>query len=211
MADIKIRQIHVMAKKDQSKTEAVTETQLNSAYKSATVMEAFQENTDRDMFDFPSAMKILEKTAQQIKSGDLSRIEEMLISQAFALEVIFTKTVRTAIRQENLLQYEAHMRLGLKAQNQSRATLQALIQLKQPSQTAFIKQTNIAHGHQQVNNGVVQPSPEKFTKVPNELLEEKHGKWLDTGTKTKAKRVNTELEAVAEVHRGKNSKRKSKV
>ena len=44
-----------------------------------------------------------------------------------------------------------------------------------------------------------------------EKLEEKNGKWLDTGTKAKAKGVNTELEAVAKVHRGKNSKRQSKV
>ena len=196
MADIKIRQIHVMAKKDQSKTEAVTETQLNSAYKSATVMEAFQENTDRDMFDFPSAMKILEKTAQQIKSGDLSRIEEMLISQAFALEVIFTKTVRTAIRQENLLQYEAHMRLGLKAQNQSRATLQALIQLKQPSQTAFIKQTNIAHGHQQVNNGT---QLENKSNSQNKLLKDSYAK-LDTGTTTTTKGIDTTLESLDKVN-----------
>ena len=202
MADIKIRQIHVMAKKDQSKTEAVTETQLNSAYKSATVMEAFQENTDRDMFDFPSAMKILEKTAQQIKSGDLSRIEEMLISQAFALEVIFTKTVRTAIRQENLLQYEAHMRLGLKAQNQSRATLQALIQLKQPNQTAFIKQTNIAHGYQQVNNRI---QLENKSNSQNKLLGDIND--LDTRTKAAAEPVDSQLDALELLDRGENSRR----
>lgn len=41
---------------------------------------------------------------------------------------------------------------ALKAQNQCKATLQALVQLKQPSQTTFVKQANNAQGHQQVNN-----------------------------------------------------------
>jgi hypothetical protein len=101
--------------------------------------------------------------------------------------------------------------LCLKSQNQSRNTIQTLINLKQPNQTAFIKQqTNVANGHQQINNGATQSSPEKLANVTNELLEQQNGKWMDRGTKEKAKRVNTELEAVAEVHRSKNPKRQSK-
>ena len=66
-----------------------------------------------------------------------------------------------------MLQFQTHFNFALKAQNQFRATLQALIQLKQPNQTAFIKQANIAHGHQQVNN------PLENNPIPqNELLEE---------------------------------------
>jgi hypothetical protein len=57
------------------------------------------------------------------------------------------------------------MQLALKAQNQSRATLQALVQLKQPSQITFVKQANIAQGHQQVNN-----LSEKDITPQNELL-----------------------------------------
>ena len=96
--------------------------------------------------------------------------------------------------------------------SQAAPTIQTLINLKQPNQTAFIKQqTNLANGHQQINNGVAQPSPDKFPTVTNELLEEKHGEWLDGGKKAEAKGINTELEALGEVHRGKNSPRKSKV
>jgi len=76
---------------------------------------------------------------------------------------------------------------------------------------AFIKQqTNVAHGHQQVNNGINQSSPENFSKQPNELLESQDGKWLDRGKKAKAKSVNSKLEAMAEVHRGKNPEGKAK-
>lgn len=57
--------------------------------------------------------------------------------------------------------YQTVMKLALKAQNQSRATLHTLMQRHQPKQTAFIKQANIAHGHQQVNNQGSQESLEK--------------------------------------------------
>ncbi len=44
------------------------------------------------------------------------------------------------------------MRLALKAQNQTRTTLQTLAELKAPKQIAFVRQANI--GNQvQVNNG----------------------------------------------------------
>jgi hypothetical protein len=45
------------------------------------------------------------------------------------------------------------------------AILQALVQLKQLSQTTFVKQTNIAQGNQQVNN-----LPKKDITPQNELL-----------------------------------------
>ena len=45
------------------------------------------------------------------------------------------------------------MNLALKAQSQSRATIQAFVELKYPKQTNFVKQANIATGHQQINNG----------------------------------------------------------
>lgn len=65
---------------------------------------------------------------------------------------MFASLARHAKVQDKLLQYETHMRLAFIAQNQCRATLQALVQLKQPTHTQFIKQVNIAQGHQQVNN-----------------------------------------------------------
>lgn len=44
------------------------------------------------------------------------------------------------------------LRLALKAQAQSRATVEALAEVKNPRSVAFVKQANIAHGHQQVDN-----------------------------------------------------------
>jgi hypothetical protein len=147
-----------------------------------------------DDFDFQANMKVLERATKQIKSGDLSKIEEMYISQAMVLEVIFASLARRAKVQDKLLQYETHMRLALKVQNQCRATLQALVQPKQASQTTFVKQANIAQGHQQVNN-----LPEKNITPQNELLKDSHAK-LDNGTTPTV--IDTMLEALDKVDRG---------
>jgi hypothetical protein len=95
--------------------------------------------------------------------------------------------------------------LALKSQNQSRNTLQALINLKQPASTQFIKQANIAQGHQQVNN-----LAEKNITLQNELLRGNHEE-LDSGTTTTAKRIDTTLETVGKVHRRKDTGRQEKV
>jgi iron only hydrogenase large subunit-like protein len=63
---------------------------------------------------------------------------------------------------------QALMNLAFKAQNQSRLTLQALLGLKQPKRSTFVKQANIAHGHQQVNN-----LAEKNQNSQNKALERK--------------------------------------
>jgi hypothetical protein len=47
---------------------------------------------------------------------------------------------------------QALMSLAFKAQNQSRATLQELVDFKQPRKPTVVKQANISQGHQQVNN-----------------------------------------------------------
>lgn len=180
--------------KDQTKEEAIAEFNSKSEFLSTAVKESFDIGLGDD-FDFQANMKVLESATKQIKSGDLSRVEEMYISQAMALEVMFASLARRAKAQDRLLQYETHMRLALKAQNQCRATLQALVQLKQPSQTTFVKQANIAQGHQQVNN-----FPEKNITPQNELLKDSYAK-LDNGTTPTTKGIDTTLEALEKINR----------
>jgi len=180
--------------KDQTKEEAIAEFNSKSEFLSTAVKESFDIGLG-DNFDFQANMRVLESATKQIKSGDLSRVEEMYISQAMALEVMFSSLARRAKAQDRLLQYEAHMRLALKAQNQCRATLQALVQLKQPSQTTFVKQANIAQGHQQVNN-----LPEKNITPQNELLKDSYAK-LDNGTTPTTKGIDTTLEALETINR----------
>jgi len=162
-------------------------------------------NTDSvsKQVDMEFARKVIGQGIEELKKGNLDKLEEMLYSQAVALNMMFASLSMKASIQTNVDVRQTLTNLCLKSQNQSRNTIQTLINLKQPNQTSFIKQqTNVAGGHQQINNGVIPSSPENFANVTNELLEVNHGKWLDTGTKATAKRFDTELEALGEVHRG---------
>jgi hypothetical protein len=198
-------------KEGQSLEQATTEYLLDAKTLGAFVVDG-NINSVSSQIDLEFARGVIGQGIDEIKKGDLSKLEEMLYSQAVALNMMFTNLSRRASIQTNVDIRAVLANLALKSQNQSRSTIQTLINLKQPNQTAFIKQqTNVANGPQQINNGVAQSSPENFANITNELLEVNHGKWLDTGTKAKTERFDTELEAVAEVHGGKNSKRQSKV
>jgi hypothetical protein len=83
----------------------------------------------------------------------------------------FMNLSRRAAYQEYLSQFEANLRLALKAQAQCVRTLEVLAAIKNPQSVAFVKQANIAH-NQQVNNGTAAPSPTReIENPPNELLE----------------------------------------
>ena len=105
--------------------------------------------------DAQGAMDELRRIGDRVNAGDLSRPERMLITQAVTLEVLFTRLTERAIAQTDLPQVEAFMRLGLKAQAQSRLAIEALATLKHgPAILARNAQVNVAHGSQQVNNAV---------------------------------------------------------
>ena len=123
----------------------------------------------------------LKRQTAAINSGDMTRAENMLVAQAHTLDVLFAQLASRALRAKHMDGLQSYMRLALKAQNQARATLQTLTELKIPKQVAFVKQANI--GNQvQVNNGI-QDKPartRKTKKVQNELLEVEYGERLDT-------------------------------
>ncbi len=104
--------------------------------------------------DLTESLALLQTKTEQVHSGDLSGPEAILVAQAVALDVIFNEMARRAALNigEHLQATDTYMRLAMRAQGQCRATLQTLGELKNPRQVAFVKQANIAHGHQQVNN-----------------------------------------------------------
>src|SRR3546814_11749520 len=111
-------------------------------------------------------------------------MEAMLVGQAYALQNIFASLMRRTSSRQHLKQYQAHMNLGLKAQAQCRATLQALTELKYPRQVVIAKQANISNGHQQVNNGTHTTEPQKVIEQ-NEVLK------AQTYTRTEPQRLDT--------------------
>lgn len=106
----------------------------------------------------------LERQTAAIHKDDMGRAESMLIAQAHTLDGLFARLANNALTAGHLDVFERYMRLALKAQNQTRATLQTLAELKTPKQVAFVKQTNI--GNQlQVNNGSGKPAVRARGKI----------------------------------------------
>ncbi|MDX1915065.1 MAG: hypothetical protein SFU55_05730 [Methylophilus sp.] len=161
----------------QSESERYAKVSLSPATMSAVLADSFTTNIfpDLEISDVASALRDKITT---IQAGDMQPIEAMLIGQAQALQTMFVSLGRQAACKTQLNQYTAFMNLALKAQSQSRATIQALTELKYPKQATFVKQANISNGHQQVNNTNNTHAPahaSENSNQPNELLEVNNG------------------------------------
>lgn len=150
----------------------------------------------------------LEKIASETTSGDLKHAERMLTAQAYTLDAVFNALAQRAASNlgNDMRRVECYLRLALKAQSQSRTTLETLAMVKNPPQAIFARQANIAAGHQQINNG----SPPATTSsragetetTPNKLLETvSHEQRLDPGTPSPTGRADPHLATVGEIHR----------
>lgn len=137
--------------------------------------------------------------------GDMGDAEGMLYAHAHALQSIFANLARKSLMVTHLNQAETFMRLALKAQNQARMTLATLSEMKNPRPIAFVKQANIAHGPQQINNGAEVPGTyaraEQNESAPNQLLEASDGERLDFGAQGTPSATHPDLEALVEVDR----------
>ncbi|MFJ7316730.1 hypothetical protein ACIQVE_29200 [Pseudomonas sp. NPDC098747] len=156
-----------------------------------------------------------------MRGGDLSRVEDMLLAQAHTLDGLFAALATRAANAPSVTVLEVYLRLALKAQSQSRATLQTLGELKAPKQVAFVGQANI--GHQvQVNNGTSGPgantapaanTPRTRTRknktAQNKLMDADHEQRLDTRTPGTASGDDSALATVATQHRPQKRRGKS--
>lgn len=173
-----------------------------------------------DSSSAPDWMGVLMIDCKAIKAGDNDAIVRMLFSQATSLDAIFVDLAARAASNFSESQYfeaaKMYLQLALKAQNQSRATLQTLGEILNPKSITITRnlQANVA-GQQIVNNGgqvgerkSANSSTTRTGENPtstNELLGEVQHEPLDTGAKTEASRVNQDVEAVGKVQRRKNT------
>ena len=141
----------------------------------------------------------LRQAGDEAVAGKLDRYERMLASQALTLDCMFHHLAERAGRQQTLPGMETLLRMALKAQSQSRATVETLAAIKNPM--PYIRRANIAQGHQQVNNGRGSPSAEKSETAPNKLLEVHDGQRLEHGAQAKAGRADPALAAVGAIDR----------
>lgn len=154
--------------------------------------------------DFRALFDGLSAGVQDVWDGDTKRIEAMLFAQAAALQTIFTSLARRAHSQEYLKHLETFLRLALKAQSQSRATLETLATIK-AGPAIFARQANVAvNGPQQVNSGVsgherASARARETDSATTELLGVSDGERLDTGATSASGRGNPSLETVGAI------------
>ena len=184
---------------------------MTPSFNGAAVIQAYQGSIIGNDVDLKVLIDQLRDTFTEVKGGDLHTLEAMLISQATALQTIFTSLARRAQNQTSQRNLEAFLGLSMKAQAQSRATISALVDLKYPRQATFVKQANIANGPQQINNGAAGANPEQYAQarppaensqtLQNELLEHQYGNTLEFGATGQTIGADTHLEAVGKVQR----------
>lgn len=142
-----------------------------------------------------------------VAKGSMARPEAILVAQAHTLDALFSVL---AVRSHSnaaagyMDASERYLRLALKAQSQCRSTIEALAEIKNPRPVAFVKQANISHGHQQVNNGIQAGTAHAHGNLSlqsNKLSGGTYELLPNTGASALAGRVDTPLETVGEIHR----------
>jgi len=205
--------------RDESTPPKMPEIVTASSYQNAELIQKIKGVSEDKIGVFDLAQQI-ESRARVVADGDLCHVEMSLISQAASLEALYSNLIDRALRSKEMTHIEVFFRLGLRAQNQCRATLETLATIKNPP-VIFAKQANFAAGHQQVNNGnAPAPAHGKIETVPNELMTEtrrteaigevKHER-LDTRTPGAASGANPAMATVGAQHRSTNTRRQGKI
>ncbi|MEA3277222.1 MAG: hypothetical protein U9Q81_18435 [Pseudomonadota bacterium] len=199
---MKKKTVHFPCGPAESPERARARASLDPAFSATGTIAQYSSLGTDDELDLTRLAAELMAQSKAIQGGDLSRAEAMLASQAHALDAIFHRLAARAINAEFLPQFEANLRLALRAQSQSRATWETLSAIKNPPVAGYAKQVNVAQGHQQVNND---SRTRESEKSQTQLLEQTDGNRLDARTTGSAGGADSRVEAVGAVHRTEDS------
>lgn len=199
-------QITVVAKPNEEKAVSLARTVLRPTVQAAVTLKDYSKNYgDLDLLGLIDCLTEQTKAATE---GDLARGEAMLTAQAHTLDAVFNNLAQRAIKAEYMDNLDRYLKLALRAQSQCRATWETLATIKNPPIMGYVRQANIAHGHQRVNNassttGDTSRAREN-TNLQSKLLEENHGERLDIGETGAAGQADPAMAPVGKVNRTKN-------
>lgn len=203
--------LQIRQRQGEPQSTAVARDLIKPSINAATTIREFT-GQHKGMLDLMALADELADQNRQAVSGDLTRAEAMLMSQAHTLDAMFRSLACRGARNmgEFLPAAETYMRLAMKAQSQCRATLETLAEIKNPLAGAYVRQANVAGGHQQVNNAPpLHSSRARESGIPpNKLLEASHGKRLDSGTAQAAGGANQAMATMEPINRAKVTGRK---
>jgi hypothetical protein len=203
-----LNQIAVVVERDEDQATALARTVLCPTVQAAGTLQEYGKSFGD--LDLSGLLDSLNEQTKAVIDGDLKRAEAMLTAQTHTLDAIFNNLARRAAMNmgEYMQACETYLKLALRAQSQCRATWETLATIKNPPMMGYVKQANIAHGHQQVNNASSttseDPRARENPNLQNKLLEEKDGERLDTGTTGTPGRADPAMATVGEVDRTKD-------
>lgn len=197
--------LKIQSKKGKGEERKLAEVQLSPAILNTIVAQSFLKSFVGEV-DLTEAATVIQEKSDKIISGDLSELESTLTAQVISLSAIFSTLAKRSATSEHVNHMEINMRLALKAQAQCARTIEVLSTLKNPP-VIFAKQANIAHGHQQVNNGNQSTRTGKTLNPSNELLNEDNHATLDTRRTTETIRNDQDLATVETLNGSKDTNR----
>lgn len=162
----------------------------------------------QDRVELKDLVEELKKVSAEVVEGGMGHLERMLATQAIMLDTLFCNLMGRAGLAGRGKELELYLRLALKAQAQARATAESLAILKNPQ--PYIRQANIAAGHQQVNNTYAGMPSGKDAHAgdsetgPSKLLEAGNEQRLDIGAAAAAGRGHQDMAAMGAGHRSDN-------
>lgn len=205
------RALRILQKPTESPADALAHKLLRPTVQAAATLTVY--NKDFGDVAINTLVDDLDTQCKLANNGDLEQAETILMAQAQTLDSVFNNLARRASL--NIGEYvnaaDIYLRLALRAQAQCRATIETLAMMKNPQPVAFVRQANIAHGSQQVNNACLQPEEHSRTgktdNSQNNLLESLSEKRLGTGAENATGSAHPQLEALAAVDRPSYSSR----
>lgn len=207
-ATLQIRQLP-----EEPQKQAIARNLTKPSVNGAITIRAFSPRYE-NILDLMALADVLADEGKKAQGGDLNKAEGMLMIQAHTLDAMFRSlAVRGAANMGEFPDAaETYIRLAMKAQSQCRATLETLAEIKNPLAGAYVRQANVAGGHQQVNNAppLVDPSQARGNEsTQNKLLEANHGERMDTGAAQAAGGANQAMATLEPVNRPKVEGRKA--
>jgi hypothetical protein len=182
---------------------AFAKTALRPTVQAAITLTEYGKEVFGDL-DLSGLIDSLTAQTKAVANDDLRQSEAMLTAQAHTLDAIFNNLARRAINAEYIANLDRYLKLALRAQAQCRATWETVATIKNPPMVGYVRQANIAHGDQQVNNTIsgASSSPARENpEVQNRLLERADGQWLDSGTQGATGRADPAMASVGKVER----------
>ncbi len=148
--------------------------------------------------DLATVVDELYKSVDRLSLDNLNEIEYMLMMQTKTLDLFFYQTLKQIPGLKITNHVQLYTDIALRAQNQSRKTLLALANLKNPKKAMFVKQQNVAVNQQVINDSKLDNESDKnIKKVANELLKERNNETLDfrgTPTSSRANQIMATME-----------------